>query len=281
MTATSARERSSSACVSTSDSLARSACAARTPKVASRPALPFSGSTPLSKTSWRTPSGGSPSRTLATDLPTATGALLSSISAATCSSSASCASSTATSAASSSGPPSLRRHSKAPDAPPASTASCTSCAALPPVASASASPASSSSRSRRPPEPSMPTPSSVARTRPACAAADSANDLSSFPNGSAARTSSSSPTTSSPRSIGTYERRFGPANRARAVPRADELGRERTRGSPDRPSDQIAAPVLTNAHDRGVRAQRRPDRFGQGLERVRRLAHRLQVWITT
>ncbi len=37
----------------------------------------------------------------------------------------------------------------------------------------------------------------------ACAAADSANDLSSFLNGSAARTSSSSPTTSSPRSIGT------------------------------------------------------------------------------
>ena len=43
--------------------------------MARRPALPFSGSTPLSKTSWRTPSGGSPSRTLATDLPTATGSL--------------------------------------------------------------------------------------------------------------------------------------------------------------------------------------------------------------
>ena len=83
ITATSARARSSSASVSTSDSPARSACAARTPNVASSPAAPFSGSTPPSKTSWRTPSGGSPRRTLATDPPTATGASPSSISAAT------------------------------------------------------------------------------------------------------------------------------------------------------------------------------------------------------
>jgi hypothetical protein len=57
------------------------------------------------------------------------------------------------------------------------------------------------------------------------------------------------------------------------MPRSHEFGGGRTRGCPHRPSHEVAAGVVPKPYDGGVSAQCSPDRFGQGLERVRRLPH--------